>query len=256
MTAMSDRPFPFRACAWSMPGVTTSRPTADLHLRDSAPIRVTWRGAAVVPPPLVVHLGREPRIDEPAVVLAASGAGDALRALEWCADHGAELGGDPRRLILAGEHSAAGLVAALARHARDRGWPPIERIVLVSTSTGEAMTLQSYFAITRAVYASRERLFRAWTQPEELSRWYSGEPFELDEVDEPARMVFTTDEVDLAIVTLSVVGDHTVMTFEGSAQEAEVEDVERGWASMLDALATSVDQGSQSGGNAGGIRPG
>jgi hypothetical protein len=81
-------------------------------------------------------------------------------------------------------------------------------------------------------------------------------PFEYSEVDEPARMVFSTDGVDLAIVTLSVVGDHTVMTFEGSAPEAEVGDVERGWAARLDALAESVDQGSQSGGNAGGIRPG
>ena len=240
-----------------MPSVTVPHPTADLRLRGSAPIRVTWPGAALAPPPpLVVHLGREPRIDSPAVVLAVSGFDDALRALEWCADHGAELGGDPRRLILAGEYSAAGLVAALARHARDRGWPPIERSVLVSTTTGEPMTLKSYFAITRAVYASRERLFRAWTEPEELSRWYCGVPFEYSEVDEPARMVFSTDGVDLAIVTLSVVGDHTVMTFEGSAPEAEVDHVERGWAARLDALAESVDQGSQSGGNAGGIRPG
>ena len=94
-----------------MPGMPY--PTAELHLRGSAPIRVTWTGAA--PAPLVVFLGHEPRIDSPAVVLAVTNVDDALSALQWCADHGAELGGDPRRLILAGERSAAGLVAALAR---------------------------------------------------------------------------------------------------------------------------------------------
>ena len=46
-------------------------------------------------------------------------------------DHAAELGADPRRLLLAADHGGAGLVAALARHARDRGWPPIARHVLV-----------------------------------------------------------------------------------------------------------------------------
>ena len=112
-----------------MPGMPY--PTADLHLRGAAPIRVTWTGAG--PAPLVLFLGHEPRIDCPAVVLAVTNADDALSALQWCADHGAELGGDPRRIILAGDRSAAGLVAALAREARDRGWPPIERTVINQT---------------------------------------------------------------------------------------------------------------------------
>ena len=84
-----------------MPGMPY--PTADLHLRGSGPIRVIWTGET--PAPLVVHLGDEPRIDTPAVVLAVTNFDDALSALQWCADHGAELGGDPRRLIVAGEHA-------------------------------------------------------------------------------------------------------------------------------------------------------
>jgi hypothetical protein len=109
-------------------------PTAELHLRGTAPIRVTWTGD--VPVPLVVFLGDEPRIDMPAVVLAVTNPDDALSALQWCADHGAELGGDPHRLIVAGESSAAGLVAALEREARDRGWPPIERTVVLDHREG------------------------------------------------------------------------------------------------------------------------
>jgi hypothetical protein len=231
-----------------MPGM----PTAELHLRGSAPIRVTWpSGAQPTPPPLVVYLGHEPQVDSPAVVLAVDSFEDAFRALEWCADHGAELGGDPRRLIVAGDRGAAGLVAALARHARDRGWPPIERTVITSHRGGPMTVTQSYFAINRRVAAPRELVFQAWTDPELVSRWYRGVPIVYCEVEEPSRIVFTTDGPDLEIVTLSVVGDHTVMTFEGSAPQAEAD-----WAAMLDALVETVDQGSQSGGNAGGIRPG
>jgi len=224
-------------------------PTAELHLRGSAPIRVTWTGAA--PAPLVVFLGHEPRIDVPAVVLAVTNADDASSALQWCADHGAELGGDPRRIILAGERGAAGLVAALAREARDRGWPPIERTV-VQPDRGGTMTLtQSYFAINRRVAAPRELVFQAWTDPERVGRWYDGEPFDYREVEPPARIVFTTGGPDLEIVTLSATGDDTVITFEGSAPQDEAE-----WSARLDALVELVAQGSQSGGNAGGIRPG
>ncbi len=224
-------------------------PTADLHLRGSRPIRVTWTGEA--PAPLVVHLGREPRIDSPAVVLAVTDFEDALSVLEWCADHGAELGGDPRRLILAGDREAAGVVAAIARHARDRGWPPIERTVVPSDRGGTMTLTQSYFAINRRVAAPRELVFQAWTDPELVGRWYRGEPFDYREVEPPARIVFTTGGPDLEIVTLSADGDGTVITFEGSAPQDEAD-----WSAMLDALAETVAQGSQSGGNAGGIRPG
>jgi hypothetical protein len=223
-----------------MPGM---QPTADLHLRGSAPIRVTWTGAA--PAPLVVFLGREPQIDCPAVVLAVTNFDDASSALQWCADHGAELGGDPHRLIVAGERSAAGLVAALAREARDRGWPPIER-TFVSSHRGGTMTItESYFAITRRVAVPRELVFQAWT----------GEGIAFCEVDVPRRLVFELEDAGLGIVTLSDEEDHTVMTFEGSAPAAEADEVERVWAARLDAVI-EVAQGSQSGGNAGGIRPG
>ena len=109
---------------------------------------------------------------------------------------------------------------------------------------------KGYFAIARAVETSRERLFRAWTAPSEVGCWYQGAPFVYRELDEPARIVLTIGS-ELAIVTLSEMGDHTVMTFEASAREAET--AERGWRSLIDRL---VDQVSQSCGNAGGMRPG
>jgi hypothetical protein len=223
-----------------MPGMP--HPSAELHLRGCAPIRVTWAGAA--PAPLVVFLGREPHIDSPAVVLAVTNFDDALSALQWCADHGAELGGDPRRLIVAGESSAAGHVAALAREARDRGWPPIERTV-VPSHRGRTMTItETYFAITRRVAAPPELVFRAWIR----------EGIAFTEVDAPRRLVFELED-GLAIVTLADEGGHTVVTFEGSAPADEADEVERDWAARLDAVIEAA-QGSQPGGNAGGIRPG
>jgi alpha/beta hydrolase fold len=225
-----------------MPGMPY--PSADLHLRGSRPIRVTWTGEA--PAPLVVHLGHEPRLDTPAVVLAVTNFDDAASVLQWCADHGAELGGDPRRLILAGDQEAAGVVAALARQARNRGWPPIERTVISSHRGDTMIVTETYFAISRRVAAPRDLVFQAWL----------GESIAFREIDAPRRLLFDLEDDGLAIVTLSEEGVHTVMTFEGSAPEDEADGVEREWSARLDALAETVGQASQSGGNAGGIRPG
>jgi acetyl esterase/lipase len=56
---------------------------------------------------------------------------DAGTALGWAADHAAELGADPRRLIVAGAGSGAELAAAVAREAHEQGWPEIVRQVLL-----------------------------------------------------------------------------------------------------------------------------
>jgi hypothetical protein len=122
---------------------------ADLHLRGGVRARVTWPpDTPVERPPLLVFvpprgvpadalLCHELAVHIPAVVLAAdSGSFHAAReALEWGADHAAELGADPRRLVLVGEHRGATVVAALARHARDRGWPQIAHAVLIDPAS-------------------------------------------------------------------------------------------------------------------------
>jgi uncharacterized protein YndB with AHSA1/START domain len=118
---------------------------------------------------------------------------------------------------------------------------------------------ETYFAISRAVDAPRERIFRAWIDPALRARWYGPEALPFRELDPPARLVFALDEDEetaVAIVTLADEGDHTVMTFEGSAPAAEAEAVEQSWGAILESLAELVAQGSQSGGNAGGMRPG
>jgi acetyl esterase/lipase len=154
-TARHDRPMATNEAS-PIPGISR---VADLRLRGPAgtiPVRVRWaRSAADDPAPALVLLlpdavpgdGVERADDRLALELCsqagavvlcvpwAPGRPGALdradAALTWVAEHGTELGGDPARLVIAGCGAGAAAVAALALRARDRGWPPIRRQVLV-----------------------------------------------------------------------------------------------------------------------------
>jgi hypothetical protein len=63
---------------------------------------------------------------------ADSGPGGLV--LEWAAEHAAELGADPGRLLVGGQGAGGTAAAALALDARTRGWPPVTRQVLISAS--------------------------------------------------------------------------------------------------------------------------
>ena len=56
---------------------------------------------------------------------------DCVAATGWVADHGAELGGDPGRLGLAGDSAGGNLAAVVAQDARRRGGPAIAAQALV-----------------------------------------------------------------------------------------------------------------------------
>ena len=64
-------------------------------------------------------------------VPAGAAVQDAATALEWAADHAAELDADPARLLVAGEGLGAGLAASVCLHARDHGWPVVGRQLLL-----------------------------------------------------------------------------------------------------------------------------
>lgn len=78
---------------------------------------------------LVLHACWTGRDDEPPD-LALERAADAL---EWAADHAAELDGDPQRLLVAGRDRAAAAASSLALRARDHGWPHLVGQLLVVT---------------------------------------------------------------------------------------------------------------------------
>jgi acetyl esterase len=118
---------------------------ADLQLRGSTsplPVRVYWPGQAVSQPvPLLVFCmagaGAGPRAeavcrslseDAGLVVLAVScpaGAQDGTTVLEWAAEHAAELGADPGRLLIAGDDAGSAVAADVASRARAAGWPAV-----------------------------------------------------------------------------------------------------------------------------------
>jgi acetyl esterase/lipase len=122
---------------------------ADLKLRFEAvrlPARVYWPGAARTDSALIVLLEGEDATAgrasaealcrtlsaAGAVVLAVAGpAAYECAALGWAAEHAADLGAEPRRLVLAGQHAGAARAARLAIAARDRGWPEVRRQLLV-----------------------------------------------------------------------------------------------------------------------------
>jgi dienelactone hydrolase len=103
--------------------------------------RVYWpapAGRAAAAPALLVFLGddatgRRLCVTAGLVVLAAdlTAAPPAIAVVSWAADHAAELEADPGRLLVGGEGAGGALAAEVARHARDQGWPPIIRQVLV-----------------------------------------------------------------------------------------------------------------------------
>jgi acetyl esterase len=130
-----------------MPDHEVVRLVADTRLRGLAgplPARTYWP-AATRPTPLLVFLPAGGIEDaDPLCRAVCSGTGvvvlcvsyrrqawpdgwcDTVVATEWAADHARELGAEPDRLLVAGDGMGAALAAAVAAHARERGWPPLD----------------------------------------------------------------------------------------------------------------------------------
>jgi hypothetical protein len=130
---MRHRPFPFPRGAGNLAPVL--RPTPDeprgasLSLRGAAgrlPALLLW--PAVADPGLLLFFGEDDAsalelcAELGVIVLAPQHASfeDAVAALEWAADHAAELGAASDELLVAGRHAAR-----LAAHARAQGWPRV-----------------------------------------------------------------------------------------------------------------------------------
>src|SRR6201984_488586 len=54
-----------------------------------------------------------------------AGVNDCWAAVQWTAEHAAELGGDPNRIAVAGDSAGANLAAVMAKRARDNGGPAL-----------------------------------------------------------------------------------------------------------------------------------
>ena len=121
------------------------RRDATLQLRG-APSHVTWPPATYRPPALAVLLASDELEADPlrralavharCVVLSVDDPGAGTEVAAWAADHAAELGADPARLIVAGHGDGARIAVAIALGARDEGWPPLAHHVLYAPRLG------------------------------------------------------------------------------------------------------------------------
>jgi acetyl esterase len=89
---------------------------------------------------------------------------DCFAATQWVAEHAAELGGDSRRLAVAGDSAGGNLAAVVALLARDRGGPAIARQVLIYPITDYMPDSDSYRRKGRDYFLTTETIAWFWEQ--------------------------------------------------------------------------------------------
>jgi hypothetical protein len=99
--------------------------SAQLRVPGLAGARLTWPRAK--PTGAMLVLGDEPLGEALGLITLNARAADGAAALEWLADHAAELGADGP-LLLAGVGEAAAAAEELAARARADGWPELELV--------------------------------------------------------------------------------------------------------------------------------
>jgi acetyl esterase len=108
---------------------------------------------------------------------------DAWAATCWAAEHASELGGDPSKVIVAGDSAGGNLAAVVALHARDEGGPAIALQMLLYPVVDWAGTFPSIEENGEGNFLTKATMewFRAnyfgdntaaWTEPK-ASPWYA-----------------------------------------------------------------------------------
>ncbi|MGW4326232.1 alpha/beta hydrolase [Nocardia sp. NPDC004573] len=91
-------------------------------------------------------------------------AEDAYAALCWVAGHADALGGDPARLVVAGDSAGGNLAAVTALLARDRGGPEIARQLLLYPMLDPACATASYRENAEGYFTTAAHLRWYWRQ--------------------------------------------------------------------------------------------
>ena len=159
------------------------------------PVRLYWPPEpGVTPPPVVVFVhgggwvvgdldtydgtARQHAVGAGAVVVSVdyrlapehpfpAAVDDVWAATQWAAEHAAELGGDPRRLAIAGDSAGGNLAAVVALLARDAGGPAIRFQLLWYPATTWDTSLPSFTENADAPVLAVRAVGG-------LSRWYAG----------------------------------------------------------------------------------
>jgi acetyl esterase len=87
---------------------------------------------------------------------------DCYAATRWAADHAAELGADPERLVVIGDSAGGNLAAVISLIARERGGPRIAYQVLIYPVTDYAFDTPSYEQNADGYMLTREAMRWFW----------------------------------------------------------------------------------------------
>jgi acetyl esterase len=95
------------------------------------------------------------------------GVDDSWAALQWVGEHAAELGGDPKRIAVAGDSAGGNISAVMAQLARDNGGPALVFQLLWYPSTTGDMTLPSMIENADGPILDRDVIaaFQQWYLP-------------------------------------------------------------------------------------------
>jgi acetyl esterase len=91
-------------------------------------------------------------------------AEDCYAAAVWTHEHADELGGDPARLMVAGDSAGGNLAAVVTHMARDRGGPPIICQALIYPVIDAACDAPSYTENAEGYFLSAEGMHWFWAQ--------------------------------------------------------------------------------------------
>ena len=96
-----------------------------------------------------------------------AGVDDCWAALQWIAEHAAELGGDPNRIAVAGDSAGGNLAAVMAQLARDNGGPKLAFQLLWYPTTAANLSLPSFTENADAPILDRDVIdaFLTWYIP-------------------------------------------------------------------------------------------
>jgi acetyl esterase len=107
----------------------------DLEMYDAICRELTQAAGCIV---VAVEYRRAPEAKFPAA------SQDCYAALQWVAEHAAELGADPRRIAVGGDSAGGNIAAAVTLMARDRNGPHIAFQILIYPVTQHAFDTPSY----------------------------------------------------------------------------------------------------------------
>jgi acetyl esterase len=88
---------------------------------------------------------------------------DCCAAVRWCADHGAEIGGDGGKLAVAGDSAGGNLAAAVALRFRDDGRPDVRLQALIYPVANCGFDTASYHRYAQGFGLTRDMMRYFWT---------------------------------------------------------------------------------------------